>query len=172
MIFQDPYSTLNPRHTVGRVLTEALQRSGVRHHRGPVEPAVAELLERVGLPASYARHKPAALSGGERQRVAIARALAVQPRVLVCDEPVSSLDVSVQAQILNLFGGLRSELGIASLFITHDLAVVRQVADRVYVLFKGEVVESGTTDEVLSQPKHPYTMRLMESVPGATTLTG
>jgi peptide/nickel transport system ATP-binding protein len=172
MIFQDPYSTLNPRHTVGRVLTEALQRSGVSHRRGPVEPAVAELLERVGLPASYARHKPAALSGGERQRVAIARALAVQPRVLVCDEPVSSLDVSVQAQILNLFGGLRSELGIASLFITHDLAVVRQVADRVYVLFKGEVVESGTTDEVLSQPKHPYTMRLMESVPGATTLTG
>jgi peptide/nickel transport system ATP-binding protein len=172
MIFQDPYSTLNPRHTVGRTLTEALQRSGVRHRRGPVEPAVAELLERVGLPASYARHKPAALSGGERQRVAIARALAVQPRVLVCDEPVSSLDVSVQAQILNLFGGLRSELGIASLFITHDLAVVRQVADRVYVLFKGEVVESGPTDEVLSQPKDPYTMRLMESVPGATTLTG
>jgi peptide/nickel transport system ATP-binding protein len=172
MIFQDPYSTLNPRHTVGRTLTEALQRSGMGRRRGPVEPAVAELLERVGLPASFARRRPAALSGGERQRVAIARALAVQPRVLVCDEPVSSLDVSVQAQILNLFRGLRSELGIASLFITHDLAVVRQLADRVYVLFKGEVVESGPTDEVLSQPKHPYTTRLMESVPGATTLTG
>ncbi|MDQ4027004.1 MAG: ABC transporter ATP-binding protein [Actinomycetota bacterium] len=169
MIFQDPYSTLNPRHTVGRTLIEALRRSGVPGRRGAVEPAVAALLERVGLPASYARRKPASLSGGERQRVAIARALAVQPRVLICDEPVSSLDVSVQAQILNLFRGLRSELGIASLFITHDLAVVRQVADRVYVLFKGEVVESGPTDEVLSQPKHPYTTRLMESVPGATT---
>jgi peptide/nickel transport system ATP-binding protein len=172
MIFQDPYSTLNPRHTVGRTLIEALQRSGVPGRRGAVEAAVAALLERVGLPASYARRKPAALSGGERQRVAIARALAVQPRVLVCDEPVSSLDVSVQAQILNLFRGLQSELGIASLFITHDLAVVRQVADRVYVLFKGEVVESGPTDEVLSQPKHPYTTRLMESVPGGRRVAG
>jgi peptide/nickel transport system ATP-binding protein len=172
MIFQDPYSTLNPRHTVGRTLIEALQQRGDGRASRPVEPAVAALLERVGLPESYARRKPAALSGGERQRVAIARALAVQPRVLVCDEPVSSLDVSVQAQILNLFRQLRSELGIASLFITHDLAVVRHVTDRLYVLFRGEVVESGPTDEVLSRPRHPYTRRLMDSIPGATRRDG
>jgi peptide/nickel transport system ATP-binding protein len=171
MIFQDPYSTLNPRHSVGRALTEALQRSGVARERASAASVVAELLERVGLPASYARRKPAALSGGERQRVAIARALAVQPSLLVCDEPVSALDVSVQAQILNLFRGLQAELRIGSLFITHDLAVVRQVADRVFVLFKGEVVESGPADEVLSRPKHPYTIRLMESVPRTASRT-
>ena len=170
MIFQDPYSTLNPRHSVERALTEALQQGGVGR-RGSARAAVAELLERVGLPPSYARRRPASLSGGERQRVAIARALAVQPSVLVCDEPVSALDVSVQAQILNLFRGLQRELGIASLFITHDLAVVRQVADRVYVLLRGEVVESGPADDVLSRPRHPYTIRLMESVPGSATRT-
>jgi peptide/nickel transport system ATP-binding protein len=170
MIFQDPYSTLNPRHSVGRTLTEALQRSSGSTRRGGGE-AVASLLDRVGLPAAYAKRKPASLSGGERQRVAIARALAVQPKLLVCDEPVSSLDVSVQAQILNLFRNLQSELEIGYLFITHDLAVVRQVADRVYVLYQGEVVESGPTDEILSQPTHWYTRRLMDSVPGAATHT-
>jgi peptide/nickel transport system ATP-binding protein len=171
MIFQDPYSTLNPRHTVGRTLTEALQQTGSGARRGGTA-AVAELLDRVGLPSSFARRKPAALSGGERQRVAIARALAVQPQLLVCDEPVSALDVSVQAQILNLFRSLQEDLQIGYLFITHDLAVVRQVADRIYVLFKGEVVESGPADEILSQPKHAYTRQLMASVPGATARTG
>ncbi|HSJ50939.1 MAG TPA: ABC transporter ATP-binding protein, partial [Actinomycetota bacterium] len=169
IIFQDPYSTLNPRHTVGRTLTEALQRSTGGHRRAG--SAVAELLDRVGLPEAYMARKPAALSGGERQRVAIARALAVAPKLLVCDEPVSALDVSVQAQILNLFRRLQVELGVGSLFITHDLAVVRQVADRIYVLFKGEVVESGRADEILSNPKHEYTRELMRSVPGAASRT-
>ncbi|HEX6330938.1 MAG TPA: ABC transporter ATP-binding protein [Actinomycetota bacterium] len=170
MIFQDPYSTLNPRHTVGRTLTEALQRSG--GGRRSAGAAVAELLDRVGLPEAYAPRRPAALSGGERQRVAIARALAVAPKLLVCDEPVSALDVSVQAQILNLFRRLQAELGVSSLFITHDLAVVRQVADRIYVLFKGEVVERGPADEILARPKHDYTRALMASVPGAATPAG
>ncbi len=166
MIFQDPYSTLNPRHTVGRTLAEAVQRSGGSVARGSAEGATVELLDRVGLPSHYARRKPASLSGGERQRVAIARALAVQPALLVCDEPVSALDVSVQAQILNLFRKLQIELRIGYLFITHDLAVVRQVADRIYVLYRGEVVEEGPADAILSNPTHWYTRRLMESVPG------
>jgi peptide/nickel transport system ATP-binding protein len=171
MVFQDPYSTLNPRHTVGRTLAEALQQTGVRS-RSAARAAVEELLDRVGLPRSYAPRRPAALSGGERQRVAIARALAVQPQLLVCDEPVSALDVSVQAQILNLFRELQAELAIGYLFITHDLAVVRQVADRIYVLYKGEVVESGPADAILSAPEHSYTQRLMASVPGASGAVG
>ncbi len=171
MIFQDPYSTLNPRHTVGRTLTEALQRSDVSGKQASGAVAVSALLDQVGLPSDYVRRKPASLSGGERQRVAIARALAVQPKLLVCDEPVSALDVSVQAQILNLFRTLQAQLQIGYLFITHDLAVVRQVADRIYVLYRGEVVESGPADEVLSRPTHPYTRRLMDSVPGATART-
>ena len=159
MIFQDPYSTLNPARTIDATLREAIAA-------GPDSKMLVDgLLDRVGLPAVYAQRKPAALSGGERQRVAIARALALHPRLIVCDEPVSALDVSVQAQILNLFKRLREELGISYLFITHDLAVVRQVVDRVYVLFQGEVVESGHVDVVLDAPSHPYTRRLVESVP-------
>ena len=164
MIFQDPYSSLNPVRTVGSTLKEALAlRGGARS--GSFDRAMRQLLERVGLPALYAERKPVALSGGERQRVAIARVLAVEPKVIVCDEPVSALDVSVQAQILNLFKSLRAETGISYLFITHDLAVVRQVVERVYVLYRGEVVEAGPVDEVLDRPKHPYTIRLVDSVP-------
>src|SRR4029077_18280925 len=161
MVFQDPYSSLNPVRTVGAVLREALavvERPG---------SSVTELLELVGLPEAYQRRKPAALSGGERQRVAIARALAVQPKVLVCDEAVSALDVSVQAQLLNLLAQLRDELGLSYIFITHDLAGVRQAVDRVYVLYRGEVVETGPFDQVLDRPSHAYTSRLVESVPGA-----
>jgi peptide/nickel transport system ATP-binding protein len=158
IVFQDPYSSLNPALTVGSALREAL---GMSSEGG----SVRELLELVGLPAKYAERKPAALSGGERQRVAIARALAVRPKLLVCDEPVSALDVSVQAQILNLFRELRDELGIAYLFITHDLAVVRQVAERLYVLYRGVIVEEGSVDDVLDHPGDDYTRRLVASVP-------
>ncbi|MDQ3732457.1 MAG: ABC transporter ATP-binding protein [Actinomycetota bacterium] len=162
LIFQDPYSSLNPARTVGFTLKQALRAGAAGGRR---DGSTGELLERVGLPASYARRKPIALSGGERQRVAIARALAVRPRLIICDEPVSALDVSVQAQILNLFKVLREESDISFLFITHDLAVVRQITDRVYVLYRGEVVESGFVDEVLDNPQHAYTARLVASIP-------
>jgi peptide/nickel transport system ATP-binding protein len=161
MVFQDPYSTLNPRHSVRRCLLEALRMAG----GAPRDQQVVALLREVGLPETYIERRPAALSGGERQRVAIARALAVRPKILVCDEPVSSLDVSVQAQILNLFKRLQEQLGLSYLFITHDLAVVRQVAERVYVLYLGEIVEHGATEEVMTRPQHPYTRRLIESIP-------
>jgi peptide/nickel transport system ATP-binding protein len=163
MIFQDPYSSLNPARTIGATLSEALVAGDNRTR------TVADLLSRVGLPSDHAARKPAALSGGERQRVAIARALALQPKLIVCDEPVSALDVSVQAQILNLFKQLRDDLGIGYVFITHDLAVVRQVADRIYVLYRGEIVEAGTADAVLGDPSHAYTNLLVGSVPRSTT---
>ena len=164
MVFQDPYSTLNPRHSVRRSLSEAIGTTG--SFAAPVIDArIAELLREVGLPEHYAERRPSSLSGGERQRVAIARALSVKPKVLVCDEPVSALDVSVQAQILNLFKRLQAELGLSYLFITHDLAVVRQVAERIYVLYLGEIVEQGPAEEVIGRPKHPYTKRLIDSIP-------
>jgi peptide/nickel transport system ATP-binding protein len=164
MVFQDPYSTLNPRHSVRRALTEAVRTAGAEA-MAHIDGRVSELLKEVGLPESYADRRPASLSGGERQRVAIARALSVGPKILVCDEPVSALDVSVQAQILNLFKRLQTELGLSYLFITHDLAVVRQIADRIYVLYLGEIVEEGPTEEVMGNPKHTYTRRLLDSIP-------
>jgi peptide/nickel transport system ATP-binding protein len=161
MVFQNPYASLNPARTIGSTLNEAISVAAQTGRR----PTAAELLERVGLPAAFAKRRPAGLSGGERQRVAIARALAVSPRLLICDESVSSLDVSVQAQILNLFSDLQRDLGLAFLFITHDLGVVRQITDRVYVLNLGEIVEQGETEPVLTAPQHPYTQRLLASVP-------
>jgi peptide/nickel transport system ATP-binding protein len=162
MVFQDPYSTLNPRHSIRRSLTEALRTAG---GAADSEDRIITLLREVGLPSTFAERRPASLSGGERQRVAVARSLAVAPRILVCDEPVSALDVSVQAQILNLFKRLQDELGLSYLFITHDLAVVRQIVDRVYVLYLGQIVEHGPTEEVMNRPKHPYTRRLIDSIP-------
>jgi peptide/nickel transport system ATP-binding protein len=167
IVFQDPYSSLNPMHTVGSALAEAVAIHDPAARNVPGQ--VAGLLQSVGLPAGYAGRRPAALSGGERQRVAIARALAVRPRVLICDEPVSALDVSVQAQILNLLAAIRAERGIGYLFITHDLSIVRQITDYLYVMHRGRVVESGPTGRVLAHPSHPYTVKLLESVPRPET---
>ena len=162
-VFQDPYSTLNPMHSVGTALREAL---GQRQRPvGDRDREVAALLDRVGLPASMASRRPASLSGGQRQRIAIARALAVEPRVLLCDEPVAALDVSVQAQILELLRNVNREQGTSLLFITHDLGVVRQVTERVLVLYHGEVVEQGATDAVLDAPEHAYSQRLVAAMP-------
>jgi peptide/nickel transport system ATP-binding protein len=149
---------------VHRSLSEAIRTAG-RFSAAETDARIAELLREVGLPESYAERRPASLSGGERQRVAIARSLSVNPKILVCDEPVSALDVSVQAQILNLFKRLQTELGLSYLFITHDLAVVRQVAERIYVLYLGEVVEHGLAEDIISRPQHPYTKRLINSIP-------
>jgi peptide/nickel transport system ATP-binding protein len=163
IVFQDPYSSLNPMRSIGSILREATALGEPTTKNRDAE--VGSLLRSVGLPADYAARKPVALSGGERQRVAIARVLAAQPRILVCDEPVSALDMSVQAQILNLLIKLRSERGLGYLFITHDLSIVRQVTERLYVMHSGRIVESGPTEEVLSSPRDPYTATLLKSVP-------
>ncbi|MGW0604292.1 ABC transporter ATP-binding protein [Streptomyces sp. NPDC002640] len=163
IVFQDPYASLSPLRTVGATLREALDAAR-RGGRGGAE-TVESLLARVGLPERYAGRRPAALSGGERQRVAVARALAARPRLLICDEAVAALDVSVQAQLLNLLDELRRDQGFAVLFITHDLAVVRQIADHVAVLHDGRLVETGPAARVLDAPEHPETRRLLAAVP-------
>jgi peptide/nickel transport system ATP-binding protein len=168
IVFQDPYSSLNPMRSIGWTLAEAITTHEPRAKN--VEVQVGSLLEDVGLPAAFAKRRPVALSGGERQRVAIARALAVKPRVLICDEPVSALDVSVQAQILNLFSKLRAERGLAYFFIAHDLSIVRQVTEYVYVMHRGRIVESGATEDVLTRPRDQYTVTLLQSAPGAHPL--
>ena len=167
IIFQDPYSSLDPQQTVGRALLETFRVNGVP--RSTARSRVGELLEAVGLPAHYTSRLPAALSGGERQRVAIARALAVGPQLIVCDEPVSALDVSVQAQVLSVLRDVHRRNGISFLFITHDLAVVRQIVDRVYVLYRGKIVEHGSVADVLDHPTHEYTQRLVASIPRPPT---
>jgi peptide/nickel transport system ATP-binding protein len=162
-VFQDPYATLNPRHSIRKCFDEILRADGRPDTRDEEKTA---LLQQVGLTPAYLDRRPAQLSGGERQRIAIARALALGPKLLICDEAVSALDVSVQAQILNLLKRLARERGLAYLFVTHDLAVVRQIADRVAVLEKGRIIESGPVDRVMDAPREPYTKALLSSLPG------
>ena len=164
MIFQDPYASLNPRMRVADIVGEAPVVHGLIRKREQ-EAYVAQLLARVGLDASLARRFPHQFSGGQRARVGIARALAVKPEFLVCDEAVAALDVSIQAQVLNLFIRLREEFKLTYLFISHDLGVIRHVADRVVVMYLGRVVESGPTAELYAKPNHPYTVALIAEVP-------
>lgn len=163
IVFQDPRSSLNPRMTIGRILEEVWSTHPDIAPSGDRRAAAAELVGRVGLDAAVLSRRPAQLSGGQCQRVSIARALAQRPQLLVCDEAVSALDVSVQAQILHLLLELKNELGISMLFITHDLGVVRQIADTVAVMQRGEIVEQGPTERVFSNPEHPYTRALLDA---------
>jgi oligopeptide transport system ATP-binding protein len=165
MIFQDPYSSLNPVMSVADTLAEVLRVHGFSGGRDALRGAVERLMATVGLPAGLADRRPHALSGGQRQRVSIARALAPSPRLIVADEAVSALDVSVQAQIVNLFGELRRDLGLSLMFISHDLDVVRHIGDRVAVMYLGEVVEVGPTEAVFERPRHPYTRGLVAAIP-------
>ena len=164
MIFQDPFTSLNPRMTLLDLVGEPLLVHGLRSRRER-EERVADLLRRVGLRPEYMRRFPHAFSGGERQRIGIARALALRPRLVVADEPVSALDVSVQAQILNLLQDLQSELRLTYLFVAHDLSVVRHISSRVAVMYVGRMVELAPTEELFSRPKHPYTAALLSAVP-------
>ncbi|MBO5533619.1 MAG: ABC transporter ATP-binding protein [Fibrobacter sp.] len=163
MIFQDPFSSLNPRQTVAEILTAPLVARGVKFD--VAETRAKELLERVSLPAASLPKFPHEFSGGQRQRLCIARSLMVRPRILLCDEVTSALDVSVQAQILHLLDDLRNEFGLSILFISHDMQVVRALSDEVLVMYFGHVVERGHADEVLTNPQHEYTQKLLASVP-------
>ena len=163
-VFQDPYSSLNPARTIAQALTEPVTVHR-RPRRDAAEREVASMLGRVGMPPDAAHRYPREFSGGQRQRIAIARALMNSPRLIICDEPLSALDLSVQAQILNLLGELQAESGVGYLLISHDLAVVRHLAHRVAVLHEGRIVESGGTAEVIAAPAHPYTRKLLDAAP-------
>jgi oligopeptide/dipeptide ABC transporter ATP-binding protein len=172
MVFQDPFTSLDPKWTVSRVVAEPLVAYGLGS-RAERRERVNSLLDLVGLdPASYGRRHPRELSGGQAQRVAIARALVLEPKLILCDEPVSSLDVLVQAQVLNLFEKLRRELSLSYLFIAHDLALVRQVSDRVAVMYLGKLCEVGPVRDIFRQPLHPYTSALLESIPDPDASAG
>jgi peptide/nickel transport system ATP-binding protein len=164
MIFQDPFASLNPRMRVKDIIGEAPRYHGLVS-RGEVEPYVDDTMRRVGLDPGYKRRYPHQFSGGQRQRIGIARALAVRPEFIVCDEAVAALDVSIQAQVLNLFMKLREELQLTYLFISHDLGVVRHLSDRVAIMYLGRVVEEGPSDALFEQPNHPYTVALLAEIP-------
>jgi peptide/nickel transport system ATP-binding protein len=164
MIFQDPSASLNPRRRIRDMLSEVLKVHAIRSGSG-IDDRLAELMEIVGLRRDYLDRYPHEFSGGQRQRIGIARALAVEPRLIVADEPVSALDVSVQAQIVNLFADLRDQLQLTYVFIAHDLAVVRQVSSRVAVMYLGSIVEIGDTDALYERPQHPYTQALLSAIP-------
>ena len=165
VIFQDPYSSLNPSRRIGQTLAEPFRAKHRRGKGGDIRERIELALERVGLDADVAERYPVQFSGGQRQRIAIARALMTDPRAIICDEPVSSLDLSVQAQVLNLLRSLQGELGLSYLFVSHDLAVVRHVAHRVVVLYRGRIMEEGPAQTLYETPAHPYTRTLLAAAP-------
>jgi peptide/nickel transport system ATP-binding protein len=164
MVFQDPYASLNPRHSVGRIVGEPLRVHGISSG-SETSARVRELLSLVGLPPDAAGRYPHEFSGGQRQRIGVARALSLNPELLVCDEPVSALDVSIQAQIINLMEELQRELGLTYLFIAHDLAVVRHISNRIAVMYLGKIVEVAPADDLYDNPLHPYTITLLSAIP-------
>lgn len=167
MIFQDPFSSLDPRMTVLDIITEPLKANFPKMAKSEMELRAAEIAEKVGLNPSYLKRYPHAFSGGQRQRIGIARALIIHPRVIVCDEPVSALDVSIQAQVINLLKDLQKEMGLTYIFISHDLSVVEHISDKVGVMYLGKMVEFAETVSLFSKPLHPYTEALLSSVPVA-----
>jgi peptide/nickel transport system ATP-binding protein len=168
IIFQNPYASLNPRFTIGQILMEPLMLHNIGGGTGERAQMVFDLLARVGLPENSFYKYPHEFSGGQRQRIAIARCLTMKPDILICDESVSALDVSVQAQVLNLLQELQDEYGLSYLFISHDLAVVKYISDEVMVLSNGEMVEMANSDEIYARPQHPYTQKLLNSIPTGT----
>jgi oligopeptide/dipeptide ABC transporter ATP-binding protein len=169
IVFQDPYSSLNPRLKIGSAVAEVLRFHAIVPP-GEIEAEVLRLLSLVGLPSAMAERRPRELSGGQRQRAGLARALAVRPSFLVLDEPVAALDVSIQAQVLNLLSDLRRELGLTMLFVAHELGVVRHMSDRLAVMYLGQIMETGPSDAVFRDPRHPYTRALLSAVPKMTTV--